>query len=90
MYNSIGYYDLQALLSLFESVAWAAVVGVVLAILILYKPKLLTKQYKQIVWVLFAAWAIASIGLSAVNTYSYFSTQRSGIVQSIESFENSQ
>jgi hypothetical protein len=84
MYDSIGVYDWQTILSLLEAAAWVAVVGIGFVFLTQSKSKLLTKQNKQIIWLVFAAWAVASIGLATLSTYNYFADSRKGIVQTIK------
>ena len=85
MYDNIGVYDWQTILGLVETVAWVAIVAIGVMFLMQSKSKLLTKQNKKIVWLIFAIWAIAYIGLAVLNTYSYASTTRENFVQSIES-----
>lgn len=83
MYHDIGFYDWQTVLSLVEALAWAAVVGVLFLVLLEVKAKQFTKQKKQIIWAVFAAWAVASSGLAIISTYDYFNSQREDMKQSI-------
>jgi hypothetical protein len=83
MYNSIAIYDSQAILSILETVAWAALLG--LGLFFLLKKKPLNKRHQQIVWVIFAVWAIASVGMAGIKTFTYFHTERPSYVQIIDS-----
>jgi hypothetical protein len=83
MYTSIGIYDSQAILSTLEAVAWAALLGIGLFLLLKKKP--LSKRNQQIIWVIFAVWTIASVGMAGIKTYTYFHAERSSYVQLIDS-----
>lgn len=83
MYDSIGLLDWRSIISMLEAIAWVVVLGVGLNLLT--QTKHLKKQSRQLIFILFTAWAVASISIACINTYSYFHNQRSLFKQSIES-----
>jgi hypothetical protein len=84
MYENIVLYDLQVMLGLLEAIAWTGVIAVFLIFLIQLKSKVLTKQLKRTIWVIFAIWAVTNVGIATLSVVSYFSS-RQNINQSIES-----
>lgn len=83
MYETIGAFDWQTVLNTVESLAWVALVGVAVMLLVRSKSKLLTKQNRQVILSVFAIWALASVGLAAMNFYNYFDS-RDQYIKSIE------
>ena len=84
MYSSIGVYDWQTILALLEALAWTAVVGIGLSVVIRTKGVPLTKQLRQIILVIFTVWAVANIGLAGLQAYSYFHVNRPNIEQQLK------
>ncbi len=82
MYGSISFYDGQALLGLLETVAWVVFLAVVLSVFV--KIKTVSKQNRQILILLFVAWALVSVCRGFLEVYNYFENQRPMIVESIE------
>lgn len=80
--QSLAMYDWQAILQILEAVAWVAVLGA--ALLLGLRAKSVNKQNKQVVLVLFAAWAVASLGHAGVRAYMYYDGTRGVIKEQIE------
>lgn len=80
--QNLAMYDWRAILQILEAVAWVAVLGAV--VLLGLRAKSVNKQSKQIVLVLFAAWAVASLGHAGVRAYMYYDGTREAIKEEIE------
>jgi hypothetical protein len=81
--QSIGMYDWQRILEAIETVGWIAVLGMGLFLLIRASSKV-NKQHKQIMIILFVAWALASLSQAGLRLYSYYDSERKIIKESIE------
>lgn len=82
MDSSIAIYDWQTVLECIKSVAWVVLLGFVVSLAI--KAKLLPKQSRGMLIILFATWAVAAVSLTAVNAYNYLDTQRPVIEKSLQ------
>lgn len=82
---NVALADGQILMSAIESIAWILLVGV--TIHTLTKHKSFSSQARQAMLLILAAWAITSLGNTALGTYSYYSIQRQQVIQS-QQFSN--
>ena len=75
-------YDWDRILESLQTGTFVVVLGV--GLLLLLRASKVNKPHKQIMLVLFAAWALASLSLTGLRAYNYYNSERKIIKESIE------
>ncbi len=84
---NVNLYDGLATFEVLQTIAWVALVGA--ALFLLGKLGSLPKPHKQTLILIFAVWAITSVGVAGLKSYTYVSDQRE-IYQSLQDIPESQ